>query len=560
MGIASSVGLISGLETESIITAIMNVERAPITQLQQKQAVFQAKISSYGMVKSALSGMSSSISALTKTDTFEAGHTSASSNKDLLGVSISDSDAVSAGTYKIKVNQLATAAQMTSRSFTENDSTVGAGTLHFQVGDGEKQSVSIDPSATSLSEIAGAINDAGLGVSASVIRVADNDYRLALTANDTGRDISYTFQEEGFTFETTTQAGSTTGETIQSQSFSSDSNALNLTGTLSVNGTDIALTGTETLNDIQASVDALADVTARVIFDAESGTYSLEIENDTAEGRVDLTYSDADGGTGLSNLMDPASSVAAKKALVTINNIDVERDSNTIDDLVEGLTLSLNDEDPAETLTVSVSENYNNAKGQIESFVKAFNSAFDTLDTLQSYNSDSGAAGELLGDSTTNILRSGMRRMIFASVSGVSSDLNALSRLGIEVEETGKLSFDSSVFTAAMKESADDVTTFFTRNESGSKGFAVQFDAFLDGYLDSTDGILAAKIDGYTNSSSKIDDNITAIENRLTTRENTLRSQYAALEQVISTYSSTASYLTSQLSVISNMTSNFYSK
>jgi flagellar hook-associated protein 2 len=560
MGIASSVGLISGLETESIITAIMNVERAPITKLQQKQAVFQAKISSYGTVKSALSGMSSSLTALTKTDTFAAGFSSTSSNKDMLGVSVSNADTVSAGTYKIKVNQLATSAQMTSHSFTENDSTVGAGTLHFQVGDGEKQSVAIDGTANSLSDIASAINDAGLDVTASVIRVADNDYRLALTAKDTGKDISYTFQEEGFTFETTTQAGSTTGETIQSQGFSSDSNALGLTGTLSINGTDIALTGTETLNDIQASIDALADVSARVTFDAEAGTYSLEIENDTAEGRVDLTFADADAGTGLSNLMNPAATVAANKALISINNIDVERDSNTIDDLIEGLTLTLKDEDPTETMTVSVSANYNNAKGQIDSFVEAFNSVIDTLDGLQSYNKESGAAGNLLGDSTTNILRSGMRRMIFASFSDVSGDLNSLSRLGIEVEETGKLSFDSSVFTSAMEDSADDVTTFFTKNDSSSKGFAVQFEAFLKGYLDGTDGILSAKIDGYTRSASRIDDNITSIENRLSTREDTLRSQYAALEQLLSTYTSTASYLTSQLSVISNMTSKFYSK
>lgn len=558
MGIASNVGLISGLETESIITAIMNVEKAPISKLQQKQAVFQSKISSYGMVKSSLSSIQSAITALKNADTFAPGYTSTSSNKDILGVSVSNADTVSAGTYRIKVNQLATSAQMTSNTYTESSSTVGQGTIHFQVGDGEKQSVVIDSDNQTLADIATAINDANIDVSASVLRVADNDYRLSLTAKDTGKDINYTYQEVGFTFETTTQAGSSNGEIMKSQDFTSDSTALGITGTLSVNGTDIILTGTETLNDIQASVDAIADISATVNYDSDTGQYSLQVENDLDQGSVDLSYSDSDSAAGLSNMIDTGATIAANKALVNINNIDVERESNSIDDLITGLTLNLADEDSTSTVTVSVTANYDTAKTKINSFIEAFNSAISTFDSLQSYSSETGAAGNLLGDSTTNVLRSGMRRMIFSSFGDISSNFSSLSHLGIEVEETGKLSFNSSTFTSAITDSQDDVTAFFTQDDNNSKGFAVQFKSFLSGYLDSSEGILASKIDGYTNSSSRIDDNITSIQNRLSKREDNLRKQYANLEQLLSTFTSTASYLTSQLSVISNMTSSFY--
>lgn len=553
MGIASSIGLISGLDTESIITSMMNLERAPISGLQQQQSYYQSKISSYGIVKSVLSGLQTSLSSLKDTDTFAPGYSASSSNKDIVSVSVSDTDTASAGSYSLKVNNLATSAQMTSFSFTESDSTVGPGMIQFQVGDGERQSIAIDSDNQSLEDIATLINESDADVSASVLRVAENDYRLTLTANDTGKDISYTYQEEGFTFETTTQASDSTGEVMTSEAFASDSSALGLTGTLSVNGNDIALTGTETLNDIQASVDALAGVSAQVTYDSEAGTYSLEVENDTAGGAVELNFSDSDAGTGLSGLMDSGAYVAAEKAEIVINNITVERESNTIDDLINGLTLNLNAEDSAETLNISIKENYDTAKTSLSSFVDAFNNVVSTLDKYQSYSAETKTGGNLLGDGTTNVLRSGLRRMMFSSVDGISSSVNSLSRLGIEVEESGQLSFNSDTFDTAMGSDKDDVTTFFTSEEDGNSGFAVNFDSFINGYVQS-DGILDAKIDGYTNSSDRIDTTIERIEIRLEKRESNLRKQFQNLEQVLSTYSSTASYLSSQLSSISNLT------
>lgn len=558
MGISSSIGLISGLDTESIVTSLMNLERRPITDLQQQQSVFQSKISSYGMVKSVLSKLQDSVADLKLSSTFASGYSATSNNEDLLSATISDKASVSEGSYTIKVKQLATSAQMTSNSFTENDSTVGAGTLHFQVGDGEKKSVSIDSDNTSLDDIAKAINDGDLGVSASVIRVADNNYKLSISAKETGKDISFSYQEDGFTFNTTTQAGESSGEIATSKSFNSDSQALGLIGTLTINGNDISLTGTETLNDIQSSVNALSGISAQVNFNSETGTYSLDIENDATEGRVDITFNDADAGSGFSSLIDSGATIAADKALLSINNIDVERDSNTISDLIGGMTLTLNDKDEDKNITLSISSSNTSAEEKISNFVEAFNSTVTTLDSLQKYDSGSKAAGNLLGDSTTNVLRAGIRRMIFSQVDGLSSDVNTLNELGIRVEESGQLSFDKAKFASVMKDDPDNVESFFKGDSNLTKGFAVKFNSFLNGYLQKNNGILSAKIDGYNRSSSRIDSSIEKYEARLDKREDTLRKQYANLEQVLSTYTSTASYLSSQLSSLSNMTDGFY--
>jgi len=555
MGISSSVGLMSGLDTEAIIQATINAERTPIFRLQSDQAAFQAKISAYGSLKGVLSGVRSAMSALADADTFAAGYNATSSNKDMLTVETSDDS--SAGAYQIKVNQLATSSQMTSNTYLENDSNVGAGTLHFKVGDGEKQSVSISTENQSLSDIATAINDADMSVTASVLKVADNDYRMTLIAKDTGEDIDFTFQEEGFTFGTTTQASSSSGEISESQDFDDDDTVLGVTGTLSINGTDIVLDGSETLNAIQTSVDAIADISATVNYDSTSGKYTLEIENDIAEGDVTLNFSDTDTTGGFSELIDNAAAVAAKKALLNINNIDVERDSNTIDDLITGVTVNLVSEDPAETITISVTDNHNTAKTKLDDFVNTYNAAISTIDNLQSYNEETGRAGNLIGDSTTNFLKSGLRRMLFSSVSGIDDSVNSLSNLGVEALESGQLEFTSSTFTSAMEDSAGEVTSFFSQETEGAQGIAVQFENFLDGYLNS-DGILAAKEEGYNSSISKMTNSIESIERRLSKKEDNLRQQYIHLEELMATFMSTSSFMTNQLASLSNMTKSFY--
>lgn len=557
MGISSGVGLMSGLDIEGIITATMNVERTPILRLQSNQAAFQAKISSYGNLKGVLSGLKSAITALADSDNFAAGYNASSSDKDILTVEASDT--ASGGIYNLKINNLATSSQMVSNTYLESDSDVGAGTLHFKVGDGEKQSVDISPDDQTLSGIATAINEANLDVTASVLKVAENDYRMTLTAKDTGKDIEFTFQEEGFTFNTTTQATSSTGEKMESQEFDSDTTDLGITGTLSLNGTDIDLAG-KTLNDIQTSVDAIAGISATVNFDADSGKYTLDIENDTAEGNVTLNFSDSDATGGFSELIDDvatALTITAEKALININNIDVERESNSIDDLITGVTIDLVNEDPAETVTISVTGNYNTAQNKVTDFVNAYNEVISTIDSMQSYNTETGQAGNLLGDSTTNLLKSGLRRMLSSSVDGLDASVNSLSNLGIEMQDSGQLEFTSGTFSTAMDSYTSDITSFFSQETTGAEGFAVKFENLLDGYLDS-DGILAAKEDGYNSSISRMDDNIASIERRLVTRENNLRQQYINLEELMSGFMSTSSYMSNQLSVLSNMTSSFY--
>ncbi len=240
MGIGVS-GLMSGLDTDSIISKLMDLEKRPIVLLQKKEADYQAKITALGQVKSAMSGLKSAVDALQKSDDFVA-YSAKSSNEDILTVSAGEK--VLPGVYNITVSHLASAQSVRSAAFTGSDETVGTGTLTVQVGTGEAVDIKIDSDHNTLSGIAQAINDADTGVTAGVINDGGGNFYLTLQSQETGANntIKLTMQDDD-------------GDNNDSSGLSSlytDPSAQTLTETqaasnaqLTVNGMDVERSGNE---------------------------------------------------------------------------------------------------------------------------------------------------------------------------------------------------------------------------------------------------------------------------------------------------------------------------
>jgi len=471
MGIGVS-GLMSGLDTESIISGLMELERRPILLLQRREADFQSKISAIGTLKSALNDLKSAIDALKDSDNFES-FAATSSNTETLEVS-AGSGALP-GYYHIEVTNLAQAQYLRSSAFTSDDAVVGTGTITIQVGSDTPVEIEIDSEHNTLSEIASAINDADLDVTAAVIHDGNGNYYLTLASNKTGTDntISFTIQDD-------------------------DGN------------------------------------------------------NDDASG-LSALYTDPANHT-------LTETQAAENAQLTINGINVERSSNTIDDLIEGVTLDLKKEAPGETVNVEVSRNFSSITSKVQDFVDKYNSLVDTFTRLQSYNAETKEAGTLLGDSTTSQIRYRLQRMLYTQVSGIADEVNGLSKLGIEVDRNGKLSLNESELTDALENHLDDVVNFFTLDENGVQGLAVQLDDILDSYLNSYDGILKAKEDGLQASIDRIEDQIERINLRLAQREENLRRQFNALEELLGQYQQTSGFLEQQLASLTRLTNSIVDK
>jgi len=195
-------GLGSGLDIESLVTGLVNAERAaPANRLLNREKVTTNLISAFGQLKGVLSGLQSKLAPLQNADTFTGKVASSSLSS---AVSVSASSAAAVGSYSVAVSQLANTQSFASGAFAATDTVVGTGKLTLTFGsptyagtdpdtytafaaDGEKTPVEIDITTenNTLEGIRDAINEQDAGVTASLVKDGE-EYRLLLSTEETG--------------------------------------------------------------------------------------------------------------------------------------------------------------------------------------------------------------------------------------------------------------------------------------------------------------------------------------------------------------------------------------
>ncbi len=193
--IISSTGIGSGLDINSIVSSLTTAAGlAQNNQLASRKSTLTAQVSAYGTFKSALETVQATLSTLKNPSTL-AGRTLA------IGDSKVASGTAAAGAiaaqYSLAVQNLATAASLSSQPVAASNSIVGTGTLTISVG-GAASTISIDSTNNTLAGIAAAINGApdNPGVSASILTTSDGA-RLVLTGSNTGAANAITVTQDG---------------------------------------------------------------------------------------------------------------------------------------------------------------------------------------------------------------------------------------------------------------------------------------------------------------------------------------------------------------------------
>ncbi|MES2017418.1 MAG: flagellar filament capping protein FliD [Pseudomonadota bacterium] len=189
----SSGGIGSGLPVESLVTQLMAVERKPLDLLTSKEAGFQAKLSAFGTMKSTLAALQTAAKALS-TPAQLAPMKASVLNATVMGVSAGAG--ATAGSYNIEVQTLAESQKLkTAVGFSNTTDIVGSGVITFDFGSYDTgnppvftanvanptKTVTIDPAARTLADIKAAINNANIGVTASIINDGSANY-LAFTS------------------------------------------------------------------------------------------------------------------------------------------------------------------------------------------------------------------------------------------------------------------------------------------------------------------------------------------------------------------------------------------
>ncbi len=456
MAVITGVGVTSGIDYNQLIASIIEVERQPIYRLQSRQSRYQDKISVYNTLSSKLSSLQDAVDKLrTSTNFYE--KTASVSNETIIDATASNS--ASAGIYTIEPHsvagkiQLAAADRRTGTtswtSSTDVINSTGASQTFEYTYAGTTVTLSVADGAT-LEDLRDAINNDtnNPGVTATIINVGTNDYRLVLTGQDTG-----------------------------------SSNTITIT-------TNTTLTG----------------------------------------------FSDSD-----------FTASTAADAKFRIGGIDIVKDSNTISDVIPGVTFTLKAESTS-SVTITVNNDIDTIQQNIEDFVSAYNEVVDYVSSNSQYDTTTHTGGPLNGESTAREIINRLKSIVTSRVSGLSEDLRTLAQLGITTDyETGQLTIDSSTLNEKLTTSLDKVADLFT---DSTAGIAVELYDYIDDVTDSTDGRITIRTEGLQDLVEDISDEISDLESRLTIVEENLRRQFAALESLLTNMSAESTFLMNLVSML----------
>ncbi|CAI0710877.1 flagellar filament capping protein FliD [Serratia quinivorans] len=196
MASISSLGIGSGLDLNGLLDKLTKAEQQRLTPYTTQQTSYNAQLTAYGTLKGSLEKFDNLSKELAKPAFFN--NTTASKHDQF---TITTTDKAVAGNYIVKVNALAQPQTLTTQTPIA-DQTAKLGTpgntdrsITITAGDPQKDvKIPLSDDQTSLVEMRDAINNAKAGVNASIMRVGDNDYQLAISSTTTGEKNTVSVQ------------------------------------------------------------------------------------------------------------------------------------------------------------------------------------------------------------------------------------------------------------------------------------------------------------------------------------------------------------------------------
>ncbi len=214
-------------------------------------------------------------------------------------------------------------------------------------------------------------------------------------------------------------------------------------------------------------------VEASIINDGNGYRLVMTSTETGANNSMEITVTndgDADNedNAGLSQLafnaaaqVSATQTVAAQDANLLINGLSISRETNTVSDAIDGISLNLLKADAGNSITVEIGESYASAKSSVQEFVDGYNSLVGNIQTLTSYNAVDESAGILLGDFTVRNINNQLRAEINNTVNTSNSNIRTLADMGITTDSDGRLSIDNDEFEAAFTNYPEEVEALF---------------------------------------------------------------------------------------------------
>ncbi|WP_350304273.1 flagellar filament capping protein FliD [Photorhabdus viridis] len=310
--------------------------------------------------------------------------------------------------------------------------------------------------------------------------------------------------------------------------------------------------------NVNASIIKAKDGENYLVLTAKkAGTKSImtiKVEGDDKLAQF-LNYTPGtNGGKGTGGLTQ---TVEAKNALLKVNDIPIERQTNHITDAPEGVKLDLkkttHDKDkPGEHKPelLVVSRDIEPTKEAIKNWVDAYNELQTTFDSLTKFKpvkqgeEPSKDNGALLGDSTLRGIQNQLRSQVFSFQA--ANDISTLNKLGIKQKLDGKLEIDNEKLEKNLKEKPANVKAFFM-GDGKETGFATQTHKLLKGALDSHEGTLITATNGINKRLKTLEKQVGRTQSNINETIERYKHQFSQLDKMVTSLKQTSNFLSQQI-------------
>ncbi len=311
---------------------------------------------------------------------------------------------------------------------------------------------------------------------------------------------------------------------------------------LNVNGVDHPIdigAGTgyaSTLDGIaQAIRDQDLDVTAEVVDTGQTGAqrYQLVLRSTVVGSEGAFSLSLDSGNAALDALVTEINTnerAPGQDAHLVYNGVDVYRSSNSVTDLIPGVTLDLKDTDLVNPVTVTVTTDAEETSKKVKEFVDAYNKVVEFVEKQNELGENGSAKNPLFGDGTLRSIRSSLRTIVGGSVATGNTAISMLATAGITSDRNGTLTFNQSKFEEKLGEDEQAVASLFSATDVG---IAARMTTQIESYTSSVDGLIKTRQDGFDRMIKDAQRRIDQGEARLVRFEQNLEQRFANLETQI---------------------------
>lgn len=572
---SSSGSSIASIDVASVVDQLMRVENKPLDALNKKIDQQNLVISDLGTIKSKTAIFQDALKDFQNSNSY---NTVDVSYPDKTVLTATGSNGAILGNFSVTVNTVAKADTWSISGFTATNNSIGVASGGFNITVAGTTYNTVNPPTgvgalganPTVTDLANWINSLGVDAVAQVVKTTDSSsYVLQIYGTKTGTANAVTYS--GITTGpaiTTTPGTSGNAEsaavtftalnagqqlTLAGLTFtagSSGATAIQVAsafGGLSVGGTASALNASKSLGS-----SAGGTFTTGTVVDWSTSTYSA---NSALITFTSSTTGDVTNLTG--SFLTAAKTTTATDSQITVNSTSFVRSSNVINDVIDGVTLNLFNTS-ATAQMVNVSRGSDNSKTVIKKMIDTYNDLITTYKTMTANSYNSEKPGTFANDPTTLAFINEIKARFAKGITYGTAMTSSLSMasIGIDLQIDGVLKFNALTYLDAQAAGLQDklaqgVTVGYVNSTNNLK-------EYIDDLIGITGGG-GSLTDVITTEKEQIGDLFkrqTLLQDKLIKVQNTLVTQYSALNSLLYQLSVTSNSLTSALDALSNNNKN----